>query len=424
MEGRFKPVEWSYTTNIYEVNLRQYTQEGTFRAFAASLPRLRDMGVEVLWFMPITPIGKEKRLGTLGSYYACSDYTKTNPEFGSVLDFSHLVAEAHTLGFKVIIDWVANHTAWDHIWTTTNPAFYKKNSAGEFYDSNNWSDVIDLNYYDHTMRKEMIKSMRFWIETCNIDGFRCDMAHLVPLDFWREARVELDQIKPLFWLAETEHISYHQVFDCSYAWQWMHATEAFCRGNMSMKDLVNVLIGMQDQFPPNAFHAFFTSNHDENSWNGTEYEKYGVATKALAVFSATWNGIPLTYTGQELPSHKRLRFFEKDPVEWNGKYELQELYCKLFKLRKENPSLRAGYLDTKTILLENNCPDNVFTYMRRSGNNEVIVALNLSPNSCTVQLTSAEIAGTYQNIFDGSMINLHDHNSHHLEPGGFYVWAK
>src|SRR5690349_3588301 len=143
MEGRFKPVEWSYSTNIYEVNLRQYTPEGTFRAFAASLPRLRDMGVEVLWFMPINPIGKEKRLGTLGSYYSCSDYTKTNPEFGSVLDFSHLVAEAHTLGFKVIIDWVANHTSWDHIWTRTNPGFYKKNSAGEFYDSNNWSDVID-----------------------------------------------------------------------------------------------------------------------------------------------------------------------------------------------------------------------------------------------------------------------------------------
>ena len=181
---QFSAVPWSLNTSIYEINLRQYTEAGTFVAFQEHLPRLRDMGVGILWFMPITPISIKKRLGTLGSYYACSDYTSTNPEFGTVQDFASLVREAHRLGFKVIIDWVANHTGWDHHWVDTNPGFYKKNAAGEFYDSHGWEDVIDLNYYDHAMRREMVNAMRFWVETCEIDGFRCDMAHLVPLDCW------------------------------------------------------------------------------------------------------------------------------------------------------------------------------------------------------------------------------------------------
>ncbi len=205
MNMHFEPVRWSLNTNLYEVNLRQYTKEGTFEAFSKELLRLQDMGVKVLWFMPITPISKEKRLGTLGSYYACSSYTQTNPEFGTIEDFKQLVNKAHALGFKVIIDWVANHTGWDHEWVTSNPGFYKVNAAGNFYDNNGWQDVIDLNYYDQAMRNAMISSMEFWVTECNIDGFRCDMAHLVPLDFWRDARKHLDTVKPLFWLAETEH---------------------------------------------------------------------------------------------------------------------------------------------------------------------------------------------------------------------------
>lgn len=189
MYRRFTPVAWTSGSNIYEINIRQYTAAGTFYAFAEHLPRLRDMGVEILWFMPITPISKDVRQGTLGSYYACSDYKAINPEFGTLADFKRLVQKAHDLGFKVIIDWVANHTGWDHVWTKTNPGFFKRNSEGKFYDTNGWHDVIDLNFYDQHLRKAMIDAMRFWVKECDIDGFRCDMAHLVPLDFWRQARM-------------------------------------------------------------------------------------------------------------------------------------------------------------------------------------------------------------------------------------------
>ena len=194
----FVPLSWSRSSNVYEVNLRQYSPEGNFFGFMAALPRLKDMGVEVLWFMPITPIAQKERKGTLGSYYACSDFYTTNPEYGTIEDFKTLVGAAHKLGFKVIIDWVANHTGWDHTWTVSHPEFYKINAAGNFYDSNGWDDVIDLDYTSAAMRTAMIDAMRFWVQECDIDGFRCDMAMLVPLDFWIEARTSLDQEKPLF----------------------------------------------------------------------------------------------------------------------------------------------------------------------------------------------------------------------------------
>ncbi|MGB8193507.1 MAG: alpha-amylase family glycosyl hydrolase, partial [Chitinophagaceae bacterium] len=342
MSGSFRPVEWAHSTNLYEVNLRQYTKEGSFKEFARELPRLKDMGVEVLWFMPITPISEKVRQGTLGSYYACSDYTSTNPEFGSVEDFKKLVQKAHALGLKVIIDWVANHTGWDHQWTVTHPEYYVRNAQGQFYDKHNWHDVIDLNYYNHHLRRAMIEAMEFWVTQCDIDGFRCDMAHLVPLDFWRTARSVLDALKPLFWLGETETLVYHQVFDASYAWSWMHQTEKFCRGEARLHDLAAVLQHYKTNFPPAALRLYFTANHDENSWNGTEYEKYGPAARALAVFSCTWNGLPLIYSGQEMPNFKRLKFFDKDPIEWQGEYLLHDFYKALLHLRKTNPALRAG----------------------------------------------------------------------------------
>ncbi|MEO8584346.1 MAG: alpha-amylase family glycosyl hydrolase, partial [Flavitalea sp.] len=295
MNFNFEPAEWSLNTNIYEVNLRQYTVEGTFAAFSKELPRLRNMGVEVLWFMPVTPISVEKKMGELGSYYACSSYVQTNSEFGSVEDFKSLVQQCHDLGFKVIIDWVANHTGWDHEWTKTNPEFYKRNSDGEFYDNNGWLDVIDLNYYDQTMRKTMISAMEFWVRKCNIDGFRCDMAHLIPLDFWRNARQHLDNVKKLFWLAETEDLNYQTVFDCSYAWSFMHQSENVMRGEIPVTGIRNLLAAYLQKKLPQSNHAFFTSNHDENSWNGTEFEKYGYATMCMNTFVCTWIGITLLY---------------------------------------------------------------------------------------------------------------------------------
>ncbi|HQD11087.1 MAG TPA: alpha-amylase family glycosyl hydrolase, partial [Flavihumibacter sp.] len=221
----FVPLSWTHHSNIYEVNLRQYTLEGSFNAFARELPRLQNMGVQILWFMPITPIAIDKRKGTLGSYYACGDYTSTNPEYGSLDDFRQLVQQAHELGMKVIIDWVANHTGYGHTWTLTHPEYFRKNERGEFYDANGWDDVIDLDYTNVDMRHAMMDAMDFWVRETDIDGFRCDMAMLVPLDFWVEARRQLDQRKKLFWLAECEELNYHDAFDATYAWEWMHKIE-------------------------------------------------------------------------------------------------------------------------------------------------------------------------------------------------------
>ena len=402
MSHLFSPVEWSLKTNLYEVNLRQYTPEGTFKAFAQHLPRLKEMGVHTLWFMPITPISKEKRQGTLGSYYACSDYVGTNPEFGSIRDFRDLIKQAHNSGFKVIIDWVANHTGWDHVWIKSNPEFYKRNAAGEFYDSNNWHDVIDLNYYDHSMRRKMVEAMKFWVTECDIDGFRCDMAHLVPLDFWRDARIQLDAVKPLFWLGETEHINYQAVFDCSYAWHWMHETEKFSKEQIGVPDLVNTLKGYEQKTGRGATHLFFTSNHDENSWNGTEYEKYGPGAKAFAVLSCTWNGLPLIYSGQEIPNIERLKFFDKDPIQWTNKNLMHDFYRILMELRKRNPALEPVGPKSQLSFIKTDVEQFVLGWRRVSGKNEVISLLNLSSHPHKVKIEDDEISGTYTDVFENS----------------------
>lgn len=405
MTRSFSPVTWASRTNVYEVNVRQYTPEGTFAAFATHLPRLRRMGVETLWFMPITPISVDTRQGTLGSYYACSDYTAINPEFGTLDEFRQLVQTAQGMGFKVIIDWVANHTGHDHIWTKTHPGFYKKNAEGAFYDTNGWHDVIDLNYYDGQMRQAMIEAMQFWVEDCGIDGFRCDMAHLIPLDFWKQARTALDKKKKLFWLAETEDIHYLEVFDCCYAWNWMHETEAFFKGGADLRKLKGALVNYLKNFPEQTIPLFFTANHDENSWNGTEYEKYGPAVKTLAVFSMCWKGIPLIYSGQELPNLKRLRFFDKDLIEWNGEPQLESFYQELLQLRHTHPAFDNSQ-DTVPVWLPNNAEDYVLSFTRWNQGKQIVVLLNFSPNQLFIQLADGFVYGDYTRLFTGEKLSV------------------
>jgi glycosidase len=423
MNRLFTPVAWSDYTNLYEVNIRQYTPEGTFDAFAKHLPRLREMGVETLWLMPITPISVEQRQGTLGSYYACSDYTAINPEFGTLDDFRELVYAAHQMGFKIIIDWVANHTGWDHIWTKTNPGYYKRNAEGKFYDNHNWHDVIDLNYYDAAMRRAMIEAMQFWVKEFDIDGFRCDMAHLVPLDFWRDARKALDAVKPLFWLAETEDTHYLDVFDCCYAWQWMHDSQRYYKGEINLYGLKDVLFRYQREFPAITSQLFFTTNHDENSWNGTEYEKYGNAAKVFAVFSFVWSGIPLIYSGQELPNKKRLKFFDKDIIEWKVKPELHEFYKVLLQLRTNNGAIATGRI-SQPVFIPTHSDQYVFAFMRRYGAKEVLVILNLSPNHVFLQLPDGYVHGIYTNIFTGARLEIIPQLSFELNAWDYLVVEK
>ena len=407
MSVAFQRAGWISDSNIYEVNLRQYTPEGSINAFARELPRLKDMGIEILWFMPITPISRDKRKGSLGSYYACSDYLTVNPEFGTLEDLKRLVQEAHGLGMRVIIDWVANHTGWDHRWTREHPDYYRKNQDGQFFDVYGWDDVIDLNYDNPSLRRAMIEAMSFWLKECDLDGFRCDMAMLVPLDFWKEARTELDKLKSgLFWLAECEEIAYHEVFDATYTWKLLHKMESVWRRESGVDGLDEVLSYYQSMFPPDAIRVYFTSNHDENSHSGSEYERMGDMARPFAVLCATWNGMPMIYSGQELPNHKRLLFFDKDVIPWAGECALHSFYKELLGLRKRNPALRAGDPAVFTRRIGTHEGWRSFGFVRTMGDHAVVVLLNFSGDPLSVSAGDVQISGVFREIFTGAEIDL------------------
>ena len=413
-------VNWAKAANIYEVNIRQYTPEGTFAAFCQHLPRLKDMGIEILWLMPVTPISKKIRQGSLGSYYACSSYTEINPEFGTLADFKNLVNAAHELGLKIIIDWVANHTGWDHHWTTEHPDWYLKDASGNFTEKNGWHDVIDLNFENADMKQALIKAMQYWITECEIDGFRCDMAHLVPLEFWIEARKECDALKPLYWLAECEVIAYHYAFDTSYAWWWMHVTEEYAKGKESLNTVRDVLHAYT-QYPAGASKLFFTNNHDENSWNGTEYEKYGEAAKAWAVFTCTWQGIPLIYSGQENANHKRLKFFDKDLIEWQHPVPLHDFYQRLLQLRKNNAALSEG----ETFILPSEYDNVLMAFLRKYKDQVVLVLLNISCSErIHIEVHNEWLNGTFRNIFSEMKFSFTGNTSFELQANEYVVYEK
>lgn len=402
-------------SNIYEVNLRQYTPEGTIRAFMQHLPRLHDMGVEILWLMPIHPIGVVKRKGTLGSYYSISNYLDINPEFGSKEDFKALVKAVHDYDMKIIIDWVANHTSWDNVWTKTNPEFFIKDEQGNFKPPFDWDDVLQIDHNNEAQQAAMTAAMKYWVTDFDIDGFRADLAHLTPLPFWINARKVLSNVKTdLTWLAETEDINYYEAFDIIYAWKWMHATENFVKHNHDLSSLTRLLQQQQKELPPAALQLYFTGNHDENSWNGTEYEKYGVYAKAFAVFNYTYgNSAPLIYSGQENPLMKRLKFFEKDLIDWKPLPGLHDFYKTLISFHKND---LAG-AELHFLHLQKN----VLAYSRKKDNKEVLVFLNLDTENASIRFHG--IAGVnYKNIFTGENIREETEHMIELQPGEYAVF--
>ena len=423
MDASFKTVEWVKDKTIYEVNLRQYTEAGSFKAFEAHIPRLKEMGVEILWLMPVTPISEKGRKGSLGSYYACSSYTKLNAEFGNEQDFISLIQLAHKHEMKVIIDWVANHTGREHEWMQSHPDWFSQDEEGNFTERNGWDDVVDLNFENQDMRAALIGAMQYWVRTFNIDGFRCDMAHLVPLDFWSAARKACETIKPLFWLAECEDIEYHSVFDASYAWSWMHATLKV--EELGVNEIYNQLHAYA-QYPKGAYKLFFTSNHDENTWNGTEYEKYGIAAKAWAVFTFMWKGIPLIYSGQELPNYKRLDFFDKDPIDWTNAPQLTSFYKTLTQLRKQYACIIEG--DSFNLPTSSN---QVMAFLRYDHQPEknaekqiILVVLNFSLQIQKVELEHDYLKGEFTNAFSGLSFAFNKQVSFELMPGDYFVYVK
>ncbi len=406
--------EWSKNAVIYEVNIRQYTPEGTFAAFTREIPRLKALGIDVLWIMPVQPIGRLNRKGSLGSYYSISNYTAFNPEFGSEADFKAMVAAAHAQGMKVILDWVANHTAFDHAWTSVNKNWYTLKPDGSISraiddkgNETDWSDVADLNYSNPQMRLAMIGEMKWWLDNTGLDGFRCDMAGLVPTDFWAEARVALDASHPgMFFLAEWEDPALHASFDATYGWELFHLMNDIAAEKKPTTVLDSYFTKQEQAFPSNAYRLTFTSNHDENSWAGTEFERMGANHQAAYVLSATVaNAFPLLYSGQEASFKRRLKFFEKDPIDWTGP-SLADFYRSVFELRHTQEVLWNGQWGAPQTKLATDGGDRVYAFSRSRDGKAVVVVTNFGATPASVTYSGLGQPGQYTDWFSKTAVTL------------------
>jgi len=421
--------EWTKNSNIYEVNVRQYTPEGTFNSFSDHLPRLKDMGVDMLWFMPIFPISQTKKKGTLGSYYAVTDFRKANPEFGTDQDFDNLIQKIHAYKMKVILDWVPNHTGWDHVWIKSNPDFYTQDKDGNIIDPINaetgeswgWTDVADLNYDNKEMRAAMIADLVYWVKEKNIDGYRMDVAHGVPNDFWLEVSDTLRKIKPdVFLLAEAEIPEQlnNGSFHACYGWSFHHILNGIAKGEKTVKDLAT---WRKDEFSKfnQGIMMHFTSNHDENSWAGTEMERMGDGHQAFAVLTHTYDGIPLIYSGQEEPLQRRLEFFEKDNIGF-ANYKYSAFYRTLNNLKKDNPALWNGKNGGPVEMMADS--EKIAAYSRKKGDKQVTVLINLS-NQIQKTKINTDIP-EMTDVFTGKKQAFKNGSEITMEPWQYIVLSK
>ena len=438
--------EFLETATMYEANIRQYSPEGTFNAFTKDIPELKALGVDIIWLMPIYPISKTKRKAeggifvediedpaarekVLGSYYAITDYTKVNPEFGTREDFRNLVKTAHDNGIYVILDWVANHTGWDHVWLKEHPEYYTQNDKGEVIDpidpgtgkSWGWGDVADLNYDNMDMRNEMIADMKYWLEEENIDGFRCDVAFAVPTDFWETATAELRNIKPVFMLAEAESPELlKNAFDMQYGWELMHITNEIAKGEKTVKDLDHYMDTRSEVLEEDDMYMYFTSNHDENSWNGTVYERYGDGAETFAALTYMLPGMPLIYSGQEYDMSKRLAFFAKDTMpKTEGKF--YPFYTKINALKASNMALNGGKNAASYSRIATSEDEKIIAFKRAKGNDEVVFMANLT--AAAVDFT-CNINGDYTNFRDESTESFEGESQMTFQPWEYKILTK
>lgn len=410
---------------IYEANIRQYSPEGSFEAFTKDIPKLKKMGVKILWVMPIYPISQVKKKSAdgkfaediedtkerekiLGSYYAISDYTEVNPEFGTKEDFRKLVKTAHENDIYVILDWVPNHTGWDHVWIEEHPDYYTQNENGEIIDPINpetgeawgWDDVADLNYDNQEMRKEMIADMLYWIKDEHIDGFRCDVASNVPTDFWEQAIPQLREEKNVFMLAEAwqPELMENNLFDMVYGWDFHHEMNKIAQGELTAEAWEEKMQEMKEKYKTEHILMNFTSNHDENSWSGTVKERLNGGVETFAALSFTAPGMPLIYSGQEYDMDKRLRFFEKDTISKETN-QMFSVYKKLGQLKNENVALNGGQQPASYEPLENSAPKKVIAFKRMKDGNEIIYLANVTDKEVEVEVN---LEGDFQDYMNNN----------------------
>lgn len=423
--------EWSYGAVLYEMNVRQLTPEGTLRAAAARLEFLRDLGVDAVWLMPVYPIGEKNRKGTLGSYYSIRDYCAVNPELGTMDDFDDFVAEAHRLGMKVLMDWVANHTSRDARWIAGKPAsWYERDASGEPAVPWDWTDTAKLDYANRDVWEAQTAAMEFWIARHAVDGFRCDMAMLVPIGFWQYAAARLRRVKPdLFLLAEAEQRNLFDdgVFDACYGWEMHHLLNDVAQQRVRVTALRDWLRADRGRYPRSAMRLAFTSNHDENSWNGSEFARMGAARGIMAAFTfVVPGGLPLIYTGQEVGYDHSFAFFDRDPIpaESYRANAYTEFYRRLTELRHANPALAAGGRGGDMVEISNNAEDCLMTFVREVPGNQVVAVMNLSPYAIETDYYTGIYAGMYTDALTGRPSELRGHVVEPMGPWSYRILTR
>ncbi len=436
MESPLNTPEWAYNATIYEVNPRQYTEEGTFEAFSEHIPRLQEMGVEILWFMPIHPIGEERRKDdyvgderpegeVLGSNYSIKDFFGVNPEFGDDEDFQAVVDKAHEHDMYVILDLVANHTAWDNPLMDERPELYSTDEDGEFYypEDTDWDDVAQLDYDNPETWDYMKEVMEYWVTEFNIDGYRADVADYVPTQFWNEARERLDDIKPVFMLAEAETPEHHEAaFDMSYAWDLMHAKNELGQGEITAEQYRQRYDENFDEFPDYAYRMQMTSNHDENTWDASAVERFGEGTKAMAVLKSTIEGMPLVYNGQEVGLDHNLEFFYKDEITWDFDSPFMDFYTTLLHLNRDNSALHNGLHGASLEWVESSHEDQAISFTRKQDGEGIFVVINVSDEEIECELNSASMPGSYTEVFTGETVELTETETFSLEAWDYRVF--
>lgn len=411
---------------IYEANIRQYSEEGSFNAFTKDIPRLKELGVKVIWLMPIYPISSTKSKGSLGSYYAITDYTKVNPEFGTLDDFRKLVQTAHDQGMYVILDWVANHTGWDHVWIQEHPEYYTQDEDGNIVDPLNpdtgeswgWTDVADLNFDNREMREEMIADMLYWVKEENIDGFRCDVAHQVPVDFWETASDSIRAVKPVFMLAEAEQPELlKKAFDMQYAWEGHHIMNEIAQGNKTVEDWDHYMKKNDTLLESDDMFMNFTSNHDENSWNGTVFERMGDAAETFAAMTYCIPGMPLVYSGQEYDMDKRLLFFEKDTI-IKEKGDFYPIYQKLGTLKNTYPALAGGKEAAAYNRVKTSDDKSILAFERIKNGKRLLFLANLTNDS---KLATVDYEGSFKSYMTNTDVVLKSGVEYELQPWEYLI---
>lgn len=418
---------WAGPATIYEVNVRQFSATGNFDGVTAQLGRLKTLGVGILWLMPIYPIGVPNRKGSLGSPYSVADYLGINPEFGNATQLHRLINSAHALGMHVILDWVANHTAWDNPWTA-HKDWYLLDNSNNFQPplGTDWTDVIQLNYNNHEMRNAMIAAMKSWVTNYNVDGFREDAAGMIPVDFWEQAKTSLSQTgRSLFMLAEdSANLNFlNTAFSANYNWPGLTLLKNVAAGTAGKSDILSEMYGDLAAYPAGSFALNMLTNHDENSWNGTVQHFFGNKERTLAALTFAWPGMPLLYNGQETGLNRQLQFFESDPIDWNYSSSLQVFYKKLVSLKANNKALWAGSAGGSLVTVSTGSPQ-VLAFARLKGASKVFVAINLSSIKQTVSLHLGSKSQKLYNFATGKIETVPANKSVTLNAWGFNIFSS